>query len=323
MDTLTIPADEPPSAAIVRACLSLIFLFFLVACQQPSSLNEKKKGVSAKTIAPRTTERPDSATAEEEQEEAQAPAKRKKKIYLTFDDGPNNGTSNVLNIIKDENIPVSFFLIGQHAFASKGQQATWDSLQAITDLIELCNHSFTHAWHNNYNKFYRSPDSVIRDFDKTREALRLSNNIARMPGRNAWRVDSLHFTDNVKSKASVDSLQKAGYTVIGWDLEWHFNPKTMNVTGTADQLVRQIDSLFARKKTKQPNNLVLLAHDQAYKSAADSLQLRQFIQMLKLKDDYEFAIVSNYPGVRKPFQTDSSKNGNKNKKPGPLTDVKN
>jgi peptidoglycan/xylan/chitin deacetylase (PgdA/CDA1 family) len=46
---------------------------------------------------------------------------KKKKLYLTFDDGPNKGTKNVIDIIKDEDVPVSFFIVGEHVFASHGK----------------------------------------------------------------------------------------------------------------------------------------------------------------------------------------------------------
>lgn len=223
--------------------------------------------------------------------------KKKKKIYLTFDDGPNKGTQNVLDIVQQENIPATFFIVGEHVFASLEQARTWDSLQAAEN-IELCNHSYTHALHNQYNKFYEHPDTVVKDVEKTKEALQLENNIVRAPGRNCWRIDSLHYTDIKKSRAAIDSLQKAGFIVMGWDLEWHYDPKTFTVMNTADELLSQVDSVFNKGKTKTPDNLVLLAHDQVYKSSPDSLQLREFVQKLKLKDDYELSLVSNYPAIK-------------------------
>ena len=205
--------------------------------------------------------------------------KKKKKIYLTFDDGPNKGTRNVLDIVKDENIPVTFFIVGEHVFASVNQNTTWDSLQ-MAKQIEICNHSYTHALHNKFEKFYESPDSVVSDFQRAHDSLDLKNNIVRTPGRNAWRIDSLQFTDLKKSKAAVDSLQKAGFIVMGWDLEWHYDHKELTVKNSADELIKQIDSVFNNKKTKSPEHLVLLAHDQVYGKTKDSAELRQLIQKL-------------------------------------------
>jgi hypothetical protein len=164
--------------------------------------------------------------------------------------------------------------------------------------IELCNHSFTHA-HNKYNKFYEEPSTVVKDMERTKDSLLPDNIIVRAPGRNSWRIDSLHYTDIKNSKAAMDSLQKAGFVVMGWDLEWHFDPKTYAVKNTADELLTQIDSVFINNRTKKPDNLVLLAHDQAYKSSGDSLQLRDFIQKLKKKEEYELSLVSSYPDAIK------------------------
>jgi len=124
--------------------------------------------------------------------------KKKKKIYLTFDDGPNKGTQKVLHIMQEEAVPVTFFIVGEHVFASTGQQQTWDSLK-MAKQIELCNHSYTHAEHNHFEAYYNEPDSVIHDFKRSQDSLQLDNNVCRTPGRNTWRIDTLQFTDLKKS----------------------------------------------------------------------------------------------------------------------------
>jgi hypothetical protein len=73
----------------------------------------------------------------------------------------------------------------------------------------------------------------------------------------------------------------------------------MQVKNTADELLNQIDSMFSKGKTKMKDNLVVLAHDQVYQKSGDSMQLREFIQKLKKKEDYELALVSHYPGIAK------------------------
>jgi peptidoglycan-N-acetylglucosamine deacetylase len=277
--------DGEPATTLTKA--SLIFLFLLpFACYKkpfdeklPSFVLSETKTI-AKAPAPGVKKKP-----------------KKKKLYLTFDDGPNKGTKNVLTIVKDEQVPVSFFIVGQHVFASFGQHQLWDSLK-MTEEIELCNHSFCHA-KGQYEKYYRSPDSVVNDFKRTRDSLELDNTIARTPGRNIWRIDTLHFTDLKKSSAAADSLEKAGFILMGWDLEWQFDHKTMSVTTTAEKMIAAIDSVFKKERTKCKDNLVLLAHDQAYVKSSDSIELRLFLQMLKQKDEYEFSLVSNYPGADK------------------------
>ena len=285
------PADEgEPSGNFFSYSIPVLFISILfLSCH-----DDGKKVKANIAVAVKDTVKP---AVKKPQPVATKPVKKKKKIYLTFDDGPNRGTKNVLDIMQQENVPVTFFIVGEHVFASIGQTQTWDSLKMAKN-IELCNHSYSHA-HNHYEKFYQQPDSVVKDVQRTKEELLPDNNIVRAPGRNSWRIDSLHFTDIKKSQAAIDSLQNAGFVVFGWDLEWHYNPKTLEVENSADELLNQIDSMFSKGRTRVKDNLVVLAHDQVYQKSGDSMQLRDFIQKLKKKDEYELSLVSNYPGITK------------------------
>ncbi|MEI9809332.1 MAG: polysaccharide deacetylase family protein [Bacteroidota bacterium] len=247
------PADEgEPSSGFFYCAIPLFFFSVLLF----SCHNNRQKAEVIQPVILKDTSRP---AVKKSPPVATKPAKKKKKIYLTFDDGPNKGTKNVLDIVQQEEIPVTFFIVGEHVFASIGQEQTWDSLKMAKN-IELCNHSYTHA-HNHYEKFYQQPDSVVKDMQRTKEELLPDNNIVRTPGRNSWRIDSLHFTDISKSKTAIDSLQQAGFIVLGWDLEWQYDHKTLQVTNTADELLTQIDSMFSKGRTRVKDNLVVLAHD--------------------------------------------------------------
>ena len=285
MDTSSADDDGDTATAIVTkaALLCLLLLPFSVYKSHQKSTNVQLAMAQQKAQSPPTAL----------VKKAKPPSK-KKRLYVTFDDGPNRGTHNVFRIVQDEGLPVSFFIVGQHVFASPSQSRMWDSLK-MAKQIELCNHSYSHA-NQHYENYYSEPDSVVADFRRTADSLDLTNNIARTPGRNIWRIDTLRFTDLKKSAAAADSLQKAGFTLMGWDLEWSFNHKTMTVETTAEDMIAQIDSVFKHHRTRAMNNLVLLAHDQAYVKSEDSFQLRQFFQLLK-KTDYEVSLVSDYPGA--------------------------
>lgn len=226
---------------------------------------------------------------------APASSSKKKKIYLTFDDGPNKGTKTVLDIMKEEQVPVTFFLVGRHAEGSAEQREIMDSLRALS-LAELCNHSYSHAG-NQFDKFYTRPDSVLADFNKARMVLQLNCMTARTPGRNIWRIDSLTGTDIKASKAAADTLRKHGYQLVGWDMEWHFEPKTMQLTKSANELKTQIDSLFTQNKLKRESHLVVLAHDQAYRNPSNIEELQKLVRSLKQDQNYELELIKNYPGL--------------------------
>lgn len=221
--------------------------------------------------------------------------KKKKTIYLTFDDGPNRGTKNVMDIVTAEEVRVTLFVIGEHVYGSRTQSALYDSA-VQNSLIEIANHSYTHAFENKYGKFYSLPDSVICDFKRCADSLGLVSNIIRTPGRNIWRIENISSTDIKSSTVAADSLQSCGYKIVGWDLEWHFDQQQHTVQ-TKDELVKQVDRLFANNRTKTAGHLVLLAHDQIYASAGDSTSLQQFISELKTRDEFDFETVSKYPGI--------------------------
>ncbi|HMU44771.1 MAG TPA: polysaccharide deacetylase family protein [Chitinophagaceae bacterium] len=221
----------------------------------------------------------------------------KKKIYLTFDDGPNKGTGNVLKTVKEEKIPASFFVVGKHVFDSPSQGKTFQELKSDST-VEICNHSYTHAY-NHYSKYYDNPEDVVKDFQRNKEVLSLISQVSRMPGRNAWRIDTVIHTDIQSSKPAIDSVHNAGFMVMGWDIEWIFDHKTLEPSPDTDLLLRQIQNMLEASTTKTPGHLVLLAHDQSFRNEADIEKLRYFIQQLKNNPDYELLLASNYPGVIK------------------------
>ena len=222
-------------------------------------------------------------------------ARKKKTIYLTFDDGPNKGTRNVMHIIKKEKVPVTLFVIGEHVYGSKYQSVIYDSV-CNEELFEIANHSYTHAWGNKFEKFYDDPDSSVKDFKRCADSLNLATNIVRTPGRNIWRTDSIRCTDIKSAAAAADSLQNNGFTILGWDLEWHFNDQ-QRLVQTMEEMMNQVDSVFIKNKTKTNNHLVLLAHDQVFANSQDSATLQNFIMQLKNKEEYNFEQVSRYPGA--------------------------
>jgi peptidoglycan-N-acetylglucosamine deacetylase len=236
---------------------------------------------------------PDSAT---KTVQVALPAKKKKTIYLTFDDGPNKGTKKMMHIVNEEQVPVTLFIVGQHVYGSKEQAAIFDSVIS-SKYFEIANHSYTHAFENKFAKFYTLPDSAVKDFIRCADSLHLTANIIRTPGRNIWRTASVTSTDIKTSKPVADSLYAKGFTEVGWDLEWHYNNE-LKLQNTSDEMLQQVDSMFVHAKTKTPYHLVLLAHDQVYADAADSTELHQFIIKLKAKDEYNFEMVSKYPGLK-------------------------
>lgn len=278
--------------------ITLLTLFF-TACYFYKDRRAAKKlsnaGSMQKAVVSRTDTIAVAATPVAEK-------KVKRKIYLTFDDGPNKGTKNVVDIINEEQVPATLFIIGEHVYGSRLQANVYDSVLA-SPYIEIANHSYTHA-HNKFSHFYNNADSVINDFRRCGDSLGLGVGIVRTPGRNIWRLQHISRTDIKQSKAAADSLKNYGFKVVGWDLEWHYNDKLQAIQ-TPERLMEQVDSMFKHKLTQSGDHLVLLAHDQVYANSKDSSMLRKFVTSIKQNDNYEFAWIKAYPGIEKFPQVDS------------------
>ncbi|KMQ68639.1 xylanase [Chryseobacterium sp. FH2] len=221
-------------------------------------------------------------------------APNKRVIYLTFDDGPNQGTENLLRILNKRNVCATAFLVGKHAYGSKRQK---DDLELLRKdpLIELANHSFTHA-HNKYTDFYKNGDAVVRDFDIAKDSLKLYDKIARTPGRNIWRLKNINETDLKSSTEAANKLKMAGYKVIGWDLEWKPSNK-MALKGNHEAMLKKVDSIFFNDLEKTSRHLVFLTHDQ-YLTDADSInELDMFIEKLQKTNRFVFRKISDYPKI--------------------------
>jgi peptidoglycan/xylan/chitin deacetylase (PgdA/CDA1 family) len=286
-------SPDEPEPIRTSACLRLLSITFVLIIFSACENRKWKKPEYPVTVIDSTAIRKKEIQG---QDSLQKTIDVKKKIYFTFDDGPNNGTRNVLKAVKEENIPASFFIVGEHVFDSPKQTQTWEILKADSG-IELCNHSYTHA-HNRYTSFYKNSSGVIEDFNHSQNKLQFNNNIARMPGRNAWRIDTIDHTDIYESSAAIDSLHAAGFNIMGWDIEWIFDHKTLAPDTGIDLMLRRMENLLEAKRTKTPGHLVVLAHDQAFQTEGAVQLLHLVLQSLKNNPEYELVLASKYPGLK-------------------------
>ncbi len=218
----------------------------------------------------------------------------KRVIYLTFDDGPNQGTENLIRILNKRNVCATAFIVGKHAYGSKKQENDLDLLRK-NPLVELANHSFTHA-HNKYSDFYKNPDAVVNDFNTAKDSLKLYDKIARTPGRNIWRLNTINVTDLKSSTEAANKLKQAGYKVVGWDLEWKPTNK-MILKGKHEEMLKKVDSIFFNDLEKTSRHLVFLTHDQ-YLADSDSInELDLFIEKLQKSNRFVFRKISEYPKI--------------------------
>ena len=74
----------------------------------------------------------------------------KKILYLTFDDGPNQGTPLVLDVLKKHNVPATFFINSINLHEWYKNEAEKLVLRTVQEGHTLADHSYDHMKHNNY-----------------------------------------------------------------------------------------------------------------------------------------------------------------------------
>ena len=124
-------------------------------------------------------------------------------IWLTFDDGPTpEVTPYILQVLKEEKIKATFFLVGE-------QIEKFPNL--VNDIISdghlIANHSYSHK-----NGWLTSKEKYLKDIEKCQQ-LMPQNKLFRPPFG--------------KITTGQISLLKEKYKIILWDvLSWDFSKKT-------------------------------------------------------------------------------------------------
>lgn len=214
-------------------------------------------------------------------------------IYLTFDDGPLNGSENIDSVILAERLKISVFLIGENTEKSK-QLGNYFKLYEQNPFVETYNHSFTHA-NGKYELFYSSPQNVLSDIQKNEQLLNLRYKIVRLPGRNMWRVGGRKKDDEVSGSAAADLLAKNGYKLYGWDIEWQHNAKTGTPIQPVDEMEREIGARLESGNTFTKDHIVILIHDEMFQKKWEESELKQLIDKLRKHENYVFEHIRFYP----------------------------
>jgi peptidoglycan/xylan/chitin deacetylase (PgdA/CDA1 family) len=185
----------------------------------------------------------------------------KKVAYLTFDDGPSlNNTPKVLDILKNNNIKATFFLIGKSA-----EQNSELVRREKAEGHAIGNHTYSH----NMKYIYSSPSTFVSDVDKGDKAIKsiigddYNLKLIRFPGGSF----------GPRLAPFREAAVKAGYHYIDWnDLTGDAEHNNVPVSGLLNEL----------KKYTTQDHVVILMHDAPAK-ATTVQALPQVIDYLKSK----------------------------------------
>ncbi|MGG7176648.1 polysaccharide deacetylase family protein [Clostridium paraputrificum] len=196
-------------------------------------------------------------------------SQEEKSIYLTFDDGPGGKvTTEVLDILKSEQVPATFFLIGNQI---NGQEKLVKRIADEGHSLGL--HSMSH----NKNKLYSSNqaflDEMLESQAVIKEVTGESPNILRFPfGCNNTRY---HL-----KKELVELLHKNNMKIYDWNVD-----STDGANHTASP------STYIKKSKSDKNPIVLLMHC-GYMNKNSAKALPEIIKFYK-DQGYVFKVISN------------------------------
>ncbi|WP_162915517.1 polysaccharide deacetylase family protein [Paraflavitalea soli] len=215
-------------------------------------------------------------------------------LYLTFDDGIIPESEALDSLVRTEEVPVTVFWIGKFVLWNDTTRRIWQ-LMRNNPWIEPGNHSYSHA-NNRYFKYYQDPQQVVHDFQLNADSLQFTGKLARLPGRNAWRINNRKREDLEDCKAVADSLAAAGYSLFGWDIEWNYSSST-NQLEPAEDLLFRIGQVLKFHRSFMPRHIVILCHDPAMSSSFSITTLQHFIQQARTQYPYRFRFLSQYPAL--------------------------
>lgn len=195
----------------------------------------------------------------------------KKVAFLTFDDGPSCLTESYLDILKEEKVSATFFLIGQ--------QIDEDMAGIIEREIEEGHEIGVHTYCHVANKIYATEESCYKDVMKIKEQLKsqfgYDAKLVRFPWGSANGYIS-PFRENIINRLKESGMEYA---------DWNVSAEDSVGTPTVDSIMSNI-----RKDYKKYNEPVILMHDSGCnKKTLEAL--RSVIKELK-EAGYEFATLS-------------------------------
>lgn len=138
-----------------------------------------------------------------------------KVVYLTFDDGPSKTTETILDVLKEAQVPATFFVIA--AENNEKYLPVLERTAAEGHLIAL--HSCSH----DYKTIYSSPNAYWDDLEKLREKLlpyvpaEKELLYLRFPGGSTNTVSHRYGGSEIMKKLKTQA-QERGFTYVDWNV---------------------------------------------------------------------------------------------------------
>ena len=201
-------------------------------------------------------------------------------VYLTFDDGPSNVTTSILNTLSTNNVKATFFVTGNADSNPNLLRREYNEGHAIA----------LHTYSHNYSYLYSNTTNFFNDIEKNNNSIQriigIRSNIIRFPGGSSNTVSKRYYK-GIMSYLTRESINR-GYIYFDWNVD-------SNDAGSSINNAFQIQNNVINRVHTGAN--VVLMHDSGSHSATANA-LPGIVGALKSKGCSFRKIDSTTPAIR-------------------------
>ncbi len=165
----------------------------------------------------------------------------RRRVYLTFDDGPSSNTERVLDVLNEYDIKASFFLIGN--------QINEDNYEIVERMRDEGHAIGLHCSCHNYNKLYSGEyacmESILEEKKMLEESFGICSTIYRLPGGST----NIYITNKDKI---ISGLREEGLRGFDWNVSAEDSVGIPTKESIMNNIFKDIE------RVKEP---VILLHD--------------------------------------------------------------
>ena len=219
----------------------------------------------------------DNSLAKWQTEETEPDDGQKRKVYLTFDDGPSSNTDAILDILKQYDVKATFFVTGK---PQEKYRAMYQRIVAEGHTLGM--HSYSHK----YDEIYASEKAFEEDLSKLQDFLYDTTGVwphfYRFPGGSSNQVSTVDMSE------LAAYMQQQDIYYLDWNVA---SGDATNKKVKAQTLVDNVLTGVGKHQTA-----VVLLHDAANKNATvealpaiiEGIQAMEDTVLLPVSDEMEF-----------------------------------
>ncbi|OIK16418.1 hypothetical protein BIV60_05245 [Bacillus sp. MUM 116] len=209
--------------------------------------NDRQKSASNHTPDQAATIRNDTPTSsnkdtsadQQKENMSKAVNNSKKTIYLTFDDGPESFSEDILSLLEKYNYKATFFMLD-------GNIKRYPD--AVKKMVKLGDSIGIHGVTHNVKLFYASEKSVMGEINQTQETLKT------ITGTDTFLVRTPFGSYPYLTEKERKAVSDGGYMLWDWNIDsqdWYYRDERF-----VKNVIQQLE-----QKSKQKGPIIILMHE--------------------------------------------------------------